>query len=245
MIFIEYNAIVIDPDINSRTKLKSAAYAVHNFRKVQSVAILESALSVLHESTNEAWDIIFISHNFSHDDVTAFIEQAKKTKAGEDCAYIVVLKGNEQGGSTIAREVMKGAHGVLFEPYSVDRLLEISQLAAKVKLENAFLRKKAAMELLIKEVQAELDKIASYKSIGCNVQRFMKRFANTCKPIANFDEDSLSLYYVTIADMFMAAVVPEDMKYKGASSRIKDRVKEKIRQQFNLEMREIDMRESR
>lgn len=226
---VKYNALIIDPDLDTRMRLKSATTSVIQFSKVQLLSSLSDGLSRM-EGGHEC-DVLFISYRFEQDEVAQFIKDAKGTKSGEDAAYILVLQTKEQDSSTITQNVLIGADGFLFEPYSVDQLVEITNLAARVKKERAEEREQAALTFLLKDIMHQMDLIAYLKANGYDVGRGFKRFKQMCTVFQTLEPASKELYYKLAVDLFSEAPFPKKIyqkSYSGASKRVKEKMEKKL-----------------
>ncbi|MDC0357418.1 hypothetical protein OAO01_01255 [Oligoflexia bacterium] len=226
---VRYNALIIDPDLDTRMRLKAATTSVVQFGKVQLVTSITEATRRL--EAGEACDVMFLSYRFERADIGTFIKNAKETKAAQDAAYVLVLQTSEQDSQTVAENVMIGADGLLFEPYSVDYLVEITELAARVKKERGAAREAAALKFLLTDVMHQIDLIAYLKSVGYDVGRGIRRFKQMCGVFNTLEKDSLEVYYDLAVDMFSEAPFPKKIyqkNYKGASSRVKKKMEQKL-----------------
>ena len=152
--FRKYDALLIDPDIASRMRLKQATTAVTNFGKVTQINNLREAGDKL--KANEHCDVAFISFKCDLSDAASFVKSAKSLPAAQDAAFILVLGGSGQDSSTVASSVMSGFDGCLFEPFSVDMLLEITEIAARVRKERSRAREEAALRLLMTDLMNQI-----------------------------------------------------------------------------------------
>lgn len=226
---VKYDALIIDPDLDRRMRLKSATTSVVQFSKVNLVGSLEDATGSF--SSGRKCDIAFITSQFDQADITDFIKEAKDQEASQDAAFVLVLQTKDQESSTVASNVMIGADGFLFEPYSVDQLVEITELAAKVKAERSLNREEAAIKFLLNDIIQQIDMIAYLKSVGYDVGRGIRRFKQMCSVLGNLEGESLDLYYRLAVDTFEAAPFPKKLhqdNYKGASKRVKERMEKKL-----------------
>jgi hypothetical protein len=176
-------------------------------------------------------DVIFISSDFNSAEVTTFIQGGKESKYGQDAAYILVLKTGAQDSTTVAQNVLIGADGFLFEPYSVDQLVEITALAAQVKKERSKARETAAMSMMLTDVMTALDMMAYLKSAGYDISRGQKKLTKMCSFFANLSEGARAIYYEQAVQRFIDAPLPQKVfqqNYKGASSRVKKKMEEKL-----------------
>ncbi|MEZ4754798.1 MAG: hypothetical protein R3A13_10915 [Bdellovibrionota bacterium] len=231
MAFVKYDAFIINPDIDTRMRLKQATTSVIEFGKVYQLNTLNDALTKL-DSPDDSCDVIFISHIFSKDDVKAFISKAKETKWGQDCAFIMVLKNEQQESDQVTANVLVGADGLLFEPYSVDYLVEITKLAAKVKLERSEDREKAALNFLIRDVMNQIDLISFLRSRGYDVGRGIKKLKKMCKVFHGLEDESRLIYLDLAVEIFEDAPLPKKIfqqkSYAGASARVRKKMEQKL-----------------
>lgn len=194
----KFSSLIIDPEMASRGKLRQAAHNVHTFARVLSLSNMEDGISKL--QSDHRCDIVFISHNFQVNDIENFIQIAKTTTQGKHCAYILVGKAGSQNKHSVINNVFLGIDGFLFEPFSVDSLREIAEIAAKIKAKNSIERERAAIQLLAETLMGELDHIAKLKARGRDIKMSMLNFAMSCELIRNLNPDALELYYeITLA----------------------------------------------
>lgn len=224
------DAYIVDPEIDTRMRLKQVTASVVEFGKVHQLTDLRSAMSKLEKEGG--CDVMFLSHGFSKDEVTAFIRKAKESPKGQDTAFVLLVSANNQESANVAANVLVGADGLLFEPYSVDQCVEITRLAGKVKKERSGAREQAAMTFLLNDVMSTLDSIAYLKSAGYDVGRGFKKFKQMCKVFQNMQGESKQAYYKMAVERFIDAPLPTKMfqqkKYSGASSRVKKKMEEKL-----------------
>lgn len=228
----KYNCIILDPEMASRMKLKQATTQVTDFGKVTPVGAFNEANNIL-SSGEMMIDVIFVSARFENELITNFITQAKLTKAGQDTAYIMVMNALPQGGASLAQNMMMGGDSILCEPYSVDSMLEITRIAAKVKKERADSREKIAINLLIGDMCNQIDLIACLKSSGCEPGTSIKKFREICASLKNITPEKVSFYYDTLISRLMDAKAPPKAlgggrNYSGVSSRVKKRMESKL-----------------
>lgn len=227
---MKFDAYIVDNDMSTRMRLKQVCASVVNFGKVHQLSTLPEATGKLKSESNI--DVVFISHHFPQDQVAQFIKDCKAISAGQDTAYILVLKGNENASSLIAQSMMIGADGVLFEPYSVDQLVEITLLSAKVRKERASAREEAALKFLIHDMMQQVDMIAYSKSCGYEVGASLRHFRQACDVLKSLEPESLQTYFRIVVDLFEVAPLPAALlqrkKYGGASSRVKKKMADKI-----------------
>jgi DNA-binding NarL/FixJ family response regulator len=232
--FKKYEAIIIDPDMTTRSRLKQVCASVVHFGRVVPV---NSCFETMEQLKGDGrYDVVFISHHIPQEQIPTFIKEAKNTPGGQDAAYILVLRAKEQASGDVAQAMMIGADGVLFEPYSVDILVEITQLAARVRRERRSARDEAAFRFLINDLIQQIDLLAYSKSCGYEIGPAMRNFRQACSVVATIDPDSIEIWYKTALELFEAAPIPvalmQRKKYGGASNRIRQRMTQKIAAEF-------------
>lgn len=227
---IKFDITIIDPDMNSRMRLKQATTATPYFGKIQQFGEMREATMRL--SAPERNDVTFISHKYEMSDIQSYIKSAKESKSHQDTAFILVLGAKNQDSSTVASSVLSGFDGFLFEPYSVDNLLDITQISAKVKKERSQAREEAAMKLLITDMMNQLDLLAYLKQSNSETTRLLKKLKDTAGFLKTLNADSTNVYLKVAVDTFENAPLPtkvfQKKTYGGASSRIKRKMEDKL-----------------
>lgn len=228
-VFEKYDALICDPDIATRIRLKTATTAVPRFGRIGHCGSLPEASEAL--TGQLSFNVVFVSNRIPQEEITSFILKGRETPQGQDAAYIVVLAGTAQDSSTVAQNVMVGADGFLFEPYSVDSLVEITALAAKVKRDRSRAREAAALGLVVNDVISQIDIVAQLKKSGMDLGPNMKKLREMCALFRNLTKDAFANYAMIAVEKFQAAPVPSSgrKKYGGVSDRVKKRLEEKNR----------------
>lgn len=240
MSITEYNkfdAIIIDHDLDSRGKLKQAAHNVVSFGKVYPFSTLADVLARL--QVGEKCDVIFLSYKLGQEEIAEFIKAAKDTHSGRDCAYILVMTARSQESNIVAQNFLGGANGFLFEPYSVDSLREIAELAATVKLENQKERERAALQILVNDMVREVANMALRYSVGQDIRPELKRAKRIAAAVKELQPEALDEYYEMLIESFIKAPPPATPSYFGASRRVKQRLAQRAREQRLKDLKEV------
>lgn len=226
----KFDGLIIDPELDARMRLKQVCSSLVNFGKVYPVGSFTECLGKL--KSEQHTDVVFVSARLGQANISDFIKDAKATQQGQDSAYILVIPSKDSASAMVAQSVMMGADGLLFEPYSVDQLVEITNLSARVRRERSAAREEVALRFLINDIIQQIDLIAYSRSCGYETGTAMRTFKQACTVLASLEPDSLKLYYRLVPDIFETAPVPANLfqrkKYGGASSRVKRRMAEKL-----------------
>lgn len=226
----KFNALIVDPDIQARMRLKTATAAVGNFGLVAQHGELKQGLSAL--SAEPGTDVVFISTRFSRDEVTEFVKTARGVRNSQDCAYVLLLSQGKQEASLIACGVLEGLDGFLFEPYSAESLLEITRIAATVKSERSRVREQVALRLLLREAMAQIDLVAQLRKAGSGAAISARALQETCGVLRTLEADSLATYFEVALEEFEKVSPPKSTKsdkiYTGASKRARAIAEERL-----------------
>lgn len=207
--------------------------AVPAFKKVELLSTPNEGLQRL--KGGESVGVVFLSEDLGDKLVQQFVASAKTSKVGEDAAYVLVFRGTRDGES-LAKALLWGVHACLCEPYSVDRLTEILELARRIRHENEGARKKAALQMLVGRIVSEFDKIAAYASQGLDVTRLQKRLRESCSEVAGSTPESVETYLSIACRMFEETQPPLMEHKKTPSKRIKERLEAKLREQYEKDL---------
>ena len=231
-----YDALVIDPELDSRMRLKQAMSSVASFRGSVQFGKLREVITKLETSITPT-DVIFISYRFDENEVIEFISQAKKINASQDAAFIVIKRSHDKQSTSIATSMLGGADGLLFEPFSVDQLVDITQIASRIKKERFQAREAIALRFLLADVINQIDQLAYLKSCEYETGPAVKKLKDMCSVFHSLSMESKSIYFNLAIDTFEASPAPklifQRKKYGGVSSRVSKRMEKKTLEQFD------------
>jgi hypothetical protein len=228
-----FDAMIVDPDSSTRMRLKQATTSVAEFDKVFQSNSLAEATSRL--DGGGPLDVCFLSASIEQSQLDSFITQAKAHKNGQDAAYICVMKGNSHASTSVASNVISGFDGMLFEPYSVDQLVELTRIAARVRKERSGAREQAAVSIIVGDLIKQLDQLAFVKSQGVDPTNLMRKFKNSADTLKRLQPESFQVYFSQVVESFVSAPVPQVSKeiksYQGPSSRVKRKQQDRLTQE--------------
>lgn len=221
---------IVDSDVEKKLRLKQATTPVQLFKQTLLFNNLEEALAKL--DYEDGADIIFLSTRFPEADVASFIGRAKQSKRGQDSTFVMVLGAKDSQSPKLPEYMLLGIDGFLFEPYSVDGLIETANLAIKIKQERRETREKLAMTVMVKDVIKQIDSLALTKRLGIGSSKIVARLDALGGSIKRLQSESLQTYFSVVVEEMIAAPLPEKLaqieSYKGASTRVKKVIEKKI-----------------
>ena len=228
--FQRFDAFIVDSDIDSRMRLKQATTAVVKFGQVLQAGRFKEINDKITVSKQRV-DVIFISNRFDSNEVAAFISSAKQINSTQDAAFVMLMRAQDKESAAVATSVLGGADGLLFEPYSVDQLQEITALADKVRKERSGAREEAALRFLLSDIINQIDQIAYLKGCAFETGPSVKKLKDMCSVFQSLSDESKSVYQNLAIDTFESAPLPklvyQRKKYIGASSRVQKRMEKK------------------
>jgi response regulator RpfG family c-di-GMP phosphodiesterase len=232
-----FNALIVDPDLDRRMRLRQAAGAVPLFHNVVQFGAAREAIAHL-EFRQECCDVAFIAHSLEASEISSFIHKAKELPHSRDAAFVLVLAEASSGEDSVASYVMHGVDGFLFEPYSVNSLVEITELAARVRKERSDSREKMAFTLMVGDLMEQLDVSAFLKSCGYALGKSWKAFCSGAESLKTLSSESLQNYFSIAVKLFGDAPLPKFnmmlKKYSGVSSRVRKRMEDKLAAEVDL-----------
>lgn len=226
-----YEAMIIDPQLESRTRLKEATKVVNLFHTVSVVASLEDAQKQLHNMRR--CDLFFVSEKLSGPELQDFARRVRDadspdTLGTRDSAFVVILESNGRDSKALVDRVLNGADGILCAPFSVQALIETTELAERVKRERGQAREKAALKLFVRELIDHIDHLAHLKRAGYESGVSSKVFRDMCSVLGKLDARLIETYIDTALNLFPEAKISsaalEPRSYSGASQRVRKRL---------------------
>ncbi len=202
-----YDALIIDPDPASRMRLKQATSTCTEFREVKLANSLYLALQELKERLS--CNIIYISQAFEPAQSAEFVRQARETKIGQYCAYIMIVDGRRQTRTAISSNISHGMDGFLFQPFSVDALRETTELAAKVKSKSASQRQGASKHLLLNSIVPSVEKLNDLFLEGKKLDFVKADLRALIRALADSFGENPEGYYQALINLFEKVDVPK------------------------------------
>lgn len=231
----DLKALVLHPNPINRQYLWQAILADIHFDTVKAIKNVDELLDHLEYSA--PYDTVLVSTEIEWSDRERLIKNARETKGGELAAYILVVSGESKDTANLAAEMTGDYNGLLLEPYSADNLRVVAETAKKVTGEALQRRKKIGMQTQIKEVVKYLDLTALDVYMEDDHRKHMRDFKEVCKPLKKSATKSKELYLETLTELCADAkprtaekIDVGDM-YSGTSSRVKKKLKEKLKNQ--------------
>lgn len=222
--------LIIDSDIPARMRLKQAAIPLGKFSNTSICSSFEETTQKL--SGEYVADLIFISERFEEEVTTDFVRRAKDMKGGQDSAFVLVLGSQTDQSQRIARSVLTGFDGFLMEPFSVNDLEGVVKLTQRIKKERSSAREKRALELLLRDMIKQLDKIAFIASKGRDPKNALKKMHAMCATLEGMGPQAKEIYYECVVTAMENAPLNSfsaDFKnYAGTSTRIKKALEDKM-----------------
>ncbi len=230
MSFRKFNCVILDPIMDTRMRLKQATQAVQDFGATHSASSPDEAIRIC--KGDQEIDVVFVTGRLPREEFSSFVEDAKKTKQGEDSAYVLVLKSHADTQSDLAAGMMAGADGILCEPYSVDQLVEITRLASRVRKERSDTRERIAIGIMVDELVTQLDLVAFLKACGCEPGTSIKTLRDLGEKIHDLQPEFHPTYFELIGEKFEQVPPPkrafQTKIYAGASSRVRQQMERRI-----------------
>ena len=227
-----FDTLIVEGDTQVRHRLRTACSPVALFGAFHNAKDIANGLELLKGEVNI--DIIFISQSYSLNEVSSFIATAKKTAQGEKFAFIALTKMGEGSITSAAQGMLVGIDAYLPQPYSVDALTEITQLAAKMREIYAETKVRLSITRIVEEVIGQLRVTSFFLCEGDpqRNERFQKQFREASAVLRTLSSDQKKVYYDVISELLDKEAprpeIPDALNYKGKSERIRKMLEIKI-----------------
>jgi len=222
-------ALIIIEDVERRARLKLAIHhdqycGLPTFGKVHAVNTLNDGFNKL--TSDPGYDLILVSDSFRKDKIEEFLEDVQALRE-EKFGFIIVLTSNEQEKVAVADNLISGADAFLCEPYSVDMLREITEIAERVRRENQEKRIICGAELVVDVASKEIDHRAKRLLLGKPDRPFSKKIKRAFRMFKGLSEDAQSDFYKTIMNATeKSSPGQKPSGYDGASERVRMKLEE-------------------
>lgn len=229
-----FNALIISSNTGRRGRLK---LAVHHdqffgrpaFKKVHTAVSLQEGIKTLNSEQN--YEIVLVTDCFSPEAIEEFLTHLSEMQE-QKVGVVLVRKGSNEDGLSLAESLMSGVDGFLYEPFSVDMLREISKIAERVRKENSDKKISAATGLVIDSMSAAIDKKAAELAAGKPRRPYSKRLQLAAKLFRGLSESGLLSFYKTLFSVTenskpFEKEAAEAEGYQGASELVKKKYAQK------------------
>ena len=226
---LRYNTIIIEPDSGVRARLGEALRSCQDFDQVipsNDFTDVNAAMDRL-----DRIDVFFISSRLNRYHIKDFIDEVSAKFKTRDASRILLLDTSSQDTSSVASRMLEGLDGFLAEPFSLSSLQDIVQLATEIKKKRSKQREETAINLLLKEILAQVDQIAALKKSGFPANISVKNLNEMCSVLQILEDDVKEKYMEKAVSAFIDAKLPQDITngdYRGPSQRIMKKKTEKV-----------------
>ena len=221
--------LIFDPDQKSRMRLKTSTTSVEYFESVIPCGSERETLSWV--DRQDRVDLIFISEKIDPDIIERFINRVKDSAKGIECIFVVV-KASPTGGIPISEALCRGADGILCEPFSVDNLVEVVELAERIGREREEVRAKISMTLLVTDIINQIDAAAYLSANGCRPRTLFKSLQNLARRVREIPNERIDIYFDIVFKLVSSAPPMSEQLatkiYRGASDRVRRNTEFKV-----------------
>ena len=220
----QMNALIVDPSSESRSRLRQALHheeksGLLRFHTIKAAASTGEALVML--GTNPDIDLILIAYSVGKDEINKFISNSAALRT-DRFTYIIVLKPEMQRKLTIVQNLIDGAHGMLCEPYSLESLKDIAEIAQRVRKLNEERRMLAGLPLLAELMLKEIDTAAEKLRGGIKKKPLSSKYRSVVTQLfEKFPEASPTAYFDALISATEKALPRKPPKYQGPSEILK------------------------
>lgn len=224
------SALIVDPDASRRSRLNSA---VSNLPKVSKIIQSKSSDDALEKTAEVGYaDVVFVSNKVDRSEFRAMQSELKRTGFDKGSAYIVVMEASKLSQEVIEAQLALGFHGAVGDPFSVEQLSNIIELARQVKEDYRRAKLDRSVKSLLNELITQCRVASKLVQLGHTSSGELERFRRLAEKLDNLNDEELDRYFELLADAFAKEPpppdLPADLMYSGASKRVRERLEAKL-----------------
>jgi response regulator RpfG family c-di-GMP phosphodiesterase len=220
--------LLVDKDIDARMRLRHAVSTVQFFGDTVQANNLDDARARL-DAHPDNFDLVFLSYEFPREQLSRLVSEGKKLQAGCDAAYVMLYPSHEDRAARVSEGLLAGADGFLFEPYSIDDLVDMSKLAAKIKKKRLVSRQMLSLDFMIKDLIRLVAVYSRLKMMACDTRKAYARLKGVSDAIKSFEPEVQAAYLQSVVETFMLVPVPDPIFEKLKNERIRSvRLRQKL-----------------
>lgn len=197
------NALIVNPQLESRTRLRQLTASLPDFGKVQLASTLAEALQRL--ETHVACNVVYISARYDQRVAAEFVLSGRKTAQGQGAAYMAVLGETSHSKDEAMGYIAGGLDGVLVEPASLESILQATKLAISVSKKRDVQKQFLAIDSLLSSASQAVDRIALAATTQRHSFQSLRAIGST---LSNLSEEALQLYLSRAIDHFTSIEAP-------------------------------------
>jgi hypothetical protein len=208
-------------------QIKSAASASGIMGEVELHKDIRSALRDLGSGPDRT--AIFVSDEFTTEDMSQFLAEAKRTPGAKNSAFIINIKSKDADQSAIATTILRGFDGMLVEPFSVDAIEEIIRVSSSIHAERNVESQRAAVQYLTVQLLSALDRVATAKAMEKPPGENIRELKSISSDIASLDPVLHQIYFQALITESDKKRPPEELveyfrRQAEAEARAQDRM---------------------
>jgi AmiR/NasT family two-component response regulator len=216
-----YRAVISEPNTTKRLNFRYALAATQQFDAIVPASSAEDVLHTLRAEVSV--DVVFLSTRLGTENVHTLLQNARALTEGKDAAYVMLVERDQQHVGAIAANILQGADGQLCEPYSVEALQEVLELALRVRHERQQARARLALRLLVQEIAEQLDAVAELRGQRYKARLSAKLLCEMCEVLKDLSPELQAYFHEQLLEVFIARPQPKPKLYAGPSNRLRSK----------------------
>jgi len=207
----KFSCIILDPDINVRTRLKEVLKTIALKSEIENVRNLTEILGRLE---GKRYDALFVSSGVGRETVSETIRRVRGNSKAAKTVIIVTLRPADQDSTRVAEMYLEGSNGFICDPYSADEILQLIESAKEAKENKSSDKEKklSSAGLMLNTAIGHIDAMATDRALGRDGKGFagkeLERIAGALKQIHTEVGDE---YFNVLVNKFEALGPPKEI----------------------------------
>lgn len=224
------NTMIICKSAQRRSLLQKGISGSAAFDIVRQSITTQDALTKM--AMEAMWHLVFISPEFTRNDVISFLNQMRERPSSADAATILLMDSRGERQDAIDQNEWResGVDLFLMAPYTIDEFEQITEDAITVVHRKRSLRLSGRIKDFVKRLLAQLNLVALQKRSGSpELEKNIEKLNELTEAIQYFTPDERALYMSIMIEMTTDAARAERAGvYNGASARLRRKYQKRL-----------------
>lgn len=195
----------------------------------QSITTEDALTKIAMESM---WHVVFISPEFTRNDVVSFLNQMRERPSATDAATVLLMDSRGERQDSIDQKEWSdsGVDLFLMAPYTIDQFQKVTEDAVAVVHRKRSLRLSGRIRDFVNRLLAQLNLVALQKRNGSpELEKNIEKLNELTEAITHFTSDERALYMSIMIEMTTDAARAERAGvYHGASTRLRRKYQKRL-----------------
>lgn len=185
--------LFVHPEVEARSRVKQIGAMLKSWATFEQMTDLAAAQA--HLQTSDPYDAIFLSASFGRETLTRFIRTTRGFASASGSCFVALLGHGAHDVTMVGSHLLSGFEGFLIEPFSVDTVVEVVEVAERVRREETQRRQAYALELLVHSVLEQAAEVYQLRRAGRSAKLSAKLLQETATVLRQLEPSLEERYF--------------------------------------------------